>query len=95
MCRKPIINCLPLQIFGPSNVFYKNFLLIFLSGEGDDKASPTGTAPAGGAIGAAGAAAAGAAAGVVKGAYVAPGRREGGRAGESMNDRRRSKILIF
>ena len=82
-------------MFGPSNVFYKNFLLIFLSGEGDDKASPTGTAPAGGAIGAAGAAAAGAAAGVVKGAYVAPGRREGGRVGESMNDRRRSKILIF
>ena len=69
--------------------------MIFLSGEGDDKASPTGTAPAGGAIGAAGAAAAGAAAGAPKGAYVAPGRREGGRVGESMNDRRRSKILFF
>ena len=69
--------------------------MIFLSGEGDDKASPTATAPAGGAIGAAGAAAAGAAAGAPKGAYVAPGRREGGRVGESMNDRRRSKILIF
>lgn len=66
-------------------------LLKDLPGEGDDKASPTGTAPAGGAIGAAGAAAAGAAAGVVKGAYVAPGRREGGRAGESMNDRRRTE----
>ena len=81
-----------LQIFGPSTVSNITFLLIFLSGEGDDKASPTGTAPAGGAIGAAGAAAAGAAAGAPKGAYVAPGRREGGRVGESMNDRRRSKI---
>merc|ERR1712008_344359 len=43
-------------------------------------------------IGATGAAtAAGAAAGAVKGAYVAPGRREGGRGGESMNDRRRTE----
>jgi translation initiation factor 3 subunit G len=66
-------------------------LLKDLPGEGDDKASPTGTAPAGGAIGAAGAAAAGAAAGAPKGAYVAPGRREGGRVGESMNDRRRTE----
>jgi len=67
-------------------------LLKDLPGEGDDKASPTGTTPAGGAIGAAGAAtAAGAAAGAVKGAYVAPGRREGGRVGESMNDRRRTE----
>merc|ERR1719157_98715 len=67
-------------------------LLKDLPGEGDDKASPTGTTPAGGAIGAAGAAtAAGAAAGAIKGAYVAPGRREGGRVGESMNDRRRTE----
>jgi len=66
-------------------------LLKDLPGEGDDKASPTATAPAGGAIGAAGAAAAGAAAGAPKGAYVAPGRREGGRVGESMNDRRRTE----
>jgi len=66
-------------------------LLKDLPGEGEDKASPTGTAPAGGAIGAAGAAAAGAAAGAPKGAYVAPGRREGGRVGESMNDRRRTE----
>lgn len=66
-------------------------LLKDLPGEGDDKASPTGAAPAGGAIGAAGAAAAGAAAGAPKGAYVAPGRREGGRVGESMNDRRRTE----
>merc|ERR1712110_566650 len=51
----------------------------------EDKASPTGTAPAGGAIGAAGAAAGG------PKAYVPPGRRDGARAGESMNDRRKTE----
>ena len=79
----------------PPDFWSSNKNFIFISGEGDDKASPTGTAPAGGAIGAAGAAAAGAAAGAPKGAYVAPGRREGGRVGESMNDRRRSKIYTI
>merc|ERR1712110_501619 len=52
-------------------------LLKDLPGEGDDKASPTGTAPAG-------------AAGGPK-AYVPPGRRDGARVGESMNDRRRTE----
>jgi len=53
--------------------------------EGENK---DGAAPAGGAPGASGAAIA--AAGGPK-AYVAPGRREGGRAGESMNDRRKTE----
>lgn len=68
-------------------------LLKELPGE-EDKASPTtGAAPSGiGSMGSSGPASA--AAGGPK-AYVPPGRRDGARGGESMNDRRRSKFLIF
>jgi len=66
-------------------------LLKDLPGTEEDKASPTGTAPAGGAIGAAGANAATAAAAGGPKAYVPPGRRDGARAGESMNDRRKTE----
>merc|ERR1711963_719624 len=62
-----------------------------LPGTEEDKASPTGAAPAGGAIGAAGAGAATAAAAGGPKAYVPPGRRDGARAGESMNDRRKTE----
>jgi len=66
-------------------------LLKDLPGTEEDKASPTGAAPAGGAIGAAGAGAATAAAAGGPKAYVPPGRRDGARAGESMNDRRKTE----
>merc|ERR1712218_446338 len=66
-------------------------LLKDLPGTEEDKASPTGAAPAGGAIGAAGAGAAQAAAAGGPKAYVPPGRRDGARVGESMNDRRRTE----
>jgi len=66
-------------------------LLKDLPGTEEEKASPTGTAPAGGAIGAAGANAAQAAAAGGPKAYVPPGRRDGARVGESMNDRRRTE----
>lgn len=64
-------------------------LLEKLPGE-EDKASPTTGAPPSG-IGSMGSAAPGPATGGPK-AYVPPGRRDGARGGESMNDRRRSKF---
>jgi len=67
-------------------------LLKDLPGTEEDKASPTGNAPAGGAIGAAGASAGAAAAAGGPQKYVPPSRRDGrAGGGETMNDRRRTE----
>jgi len=67
---------------------YKDKIGLLKDLPGTEEENKDGAAPAVGAAGASGAIAA--AAGGPK-AYVAPGRREGGRVGESMNDRRKTE----
>jgi len=67
---------------------YKDKIGLLKDLDNDNSEAP---APDGGAIGAAGASSAAVAVAGGPKAYVPPGRRDGGRGGESMNDRRRTE----